>query len=630
VAQRAATGPDGADLWGYHGEVRAVARRVLRDAVEAEDVSQEALLRALSSSVPIDEAGRGAWLTVVGRRLAIDTAKQQQRVEHVAEPLDQVATDCDPAVLAEHRELLAQVWQAVGRLNNRQQRLLLGQVVAGLSLDQLAAEEETTVASVRSVLARARESVRGFLHDTGWLAAGGAHRLFSTMQESLQRVAPRLPRETGDALGAVAAAVALLFGSSAVGGPSGPTDEPATAVVAAAPSSIDSGGTDRSLLGDELPTSGFDALLGDLHDLPAVTEDEGWQVIPFAPTEGEIVQFAVSPDQQTVLAHGGYAETAESAEQEQLVKEWEPTLYRSDDGGRHWRRIRQSGFVPGRVLFAPRWPDDPRIFVVTDNGVIQSIDGGNTFQSFQHVSTGEPTTTVGAIQEEAQQDPRTRLRSEQRPSPVSLRPAVLSPRFAEGDERLFLGGNGRAKAEAFDVKLGVAEPLVSAPPWSSSRGVAPASDYAASEAVLIGATATDGAAHQRGALFRCAQRRCEEVHRFADISEAPGVFTSPGHPGLVYVWTTYAAYRSTDGGHTWQRQVLGPVVDVIEVGDRFVFLSLSGIPVSDDHGATWRQLRILYSISAVAPIGREGLLLAAGPGMACSPDRGESWLPACA
>lgn len=229
-------------------------------------------------------------------------------------------------------------------------------------------------------------------------------------------------------------------------------------------------------------------------------------------------------------------------------------------------------------------------------------------------------TLLRALQHEATVEP-------QRGAALTptLRPAVLSPSFSQDEPHIYIGD----PAQLFDAALGTSEPLGAVPPWARSYGIAPAPDHATSRAVLVGAAVSkDVNSGSRGAIFRREARQCENVQQFDDMNTAPGVCVSPKQPDLVYAWTTYVAYRSADGGRTWARQELGPVLDLIEVGERLVFLSLSGVPISDDRGATWRQLR-RYSISAVAPIGRRGLLLAAGPGMACSPDGGDHWQPNC-
>src|SRR5688500_1470650 len=189
MAQRLAAGPEGTSACGTRGDallrhrddVHAVARRILADAGLAEDVVQETLARALRHEETLEPERAGAWLTVVGRRLAFDTSRSRQRVDVVPDHDDRASVVDDPVELAERRHLLAQVAEALDDLTLRQRRLLLRQVDTGLSLAQLAEEEHTTVASVRSVLARAREVLRANLHHTGWLVAGLLPRLLTAV-----------------------------------------------------------------------------------------------------------------------------------------------------------------------------------------------------------------------------------------------------------------------------------------------------------------------------------------------------------------------------------------------------------------------------------------------------------------
>ena len=164
-----------------------------------------------------------------------------------------------------------------------------------------------------------------------------------------------------------------------------------------------------------------------------------------------------------------------------------------------------------------------------------------------------------------------------------------------------------------------------AEPWETTHGIALAPDHAETGAVLVGAVPKHTYGSTRGGVHRCVDRQCKPLRRFHEMGNAPGVFVSGD---VVYAWTPYAAYRSADGGLTWTRQVLGPVLDIVEVGRRFVAVSMSGVPVSDNRGATWRELPMVYSMWAAAAVG-DHLLVASGPGVACSPDAGEVWLPTC-
>lgn len=653
MAQRLEAGLEGPAVWGTDGdalvqrreEVHTAVRRVLADAGAAEDVVQETLVRALEHEATVEPDRAGAWLTVVGRRLAIDELRLQQRFD-VDPPLhDRPSADADPAEVAERRELLAQIGEAFGTLSPRQRRLLLRQLASGLSLAELATEEQTTVASVRSVLARAREVIRANLYQSGWLvvgllprllaaARGPADRLIARLERAVPLV-PQIRQDTTEALTAVAAALALLLA------PSVAPDRPAAAddarTQAAAPTTTPEAADGTSVAPvatnpDSLSESALAALRSRTSgDASAKAEPD--IVIPFQDFGGDVTQFAVAPDQQTVFATGGWVETEESARGESVLREWEPVFYRSDDAGRTWQRPPPLGFHPGRILFAPRYPADPRIFVVNRCEVRQSDDHGRTFKPIDDASrrartepdTKHPERNVENIDREP--DPKATVREQQGAPPTpKLEPAVLSPEFSDGDERIYIGGN---QPGIFDAELGTCEPIVSVPPWATSHGIAPAPDHATSGAVLVGTVTIGVGGDGRGAIFYCRDRQCEKLHVFDDMGTAPGLYVSPHQPDLVYAWTTYVAHRSTDGGRTWTRQQLGPLLDLVEVGRRLVFLSMSGVPVSDDRGATWRQLRVVYSVSAVAPIGERGLLLAAGPGMACSPDGGDHWQPNC-
>lgn len=647
MAQRLDAGPEGSAVWGTdcdallqrREDVHDVVRRVLGQVGTAEDVVQETLLRALQHQATVERDRAGAWLTVVGRRLAVDELRGRQRLDVHPEPHDRPSLDADPADIAERRELLAQIGEAFRALSPRQRRLLLRQLGGGVSLAELATEEHTTVASVRSVLARAREVIRANLYQSGWLVAGLLPRLLAAARSPADRLIARLERavplvpqirqDTTEALTAAAAALALLLAPSAA--PERPRSDHDGRTQAATPV-----GTPGTVPGttaapvkttaDSLSESALAALRA---RIPTGTSanDQPDVVIPFQDFGGDVTQFAVAPDQQTVFAIGGWVETEESANESRLKKSWEPVFYRSDDGGRRWQRMHVPGFLPGRIMFAPTWPHDPRVFVVLQDGVLRSDDGGRTFNRIRTETETIDPTRPGERVRAPTQDPETTIREQQEPPKTpTLRPAAMSPSFAQGDEVIYVGN----PAEMFDARLGISEPIMSLPPWAASHGIAPAPDHATSGGVLVGAAVnTDVASRSRGAIFHCRDHRCEKMHQFDDMGTAPGIYVSPNEPDLVYAWTTYVAYRSADGGRTWTRQQLGPLLDLVEVGGRLVFLSMSGVPISDDRGATWRQLRVVYSISAVAPIGPSGLLLAAGPGMACSPDGGDHWLPNC-
>src|SRR5881398_1745983 len=70
----------------HRPRAQALARRTLGDAAEAEDVVQEAILRAYLALADLREPSRfGAWLSAI----ALNVARMRRRAERPLEPLDE-------------------------------------------------------------------------------------------------------------------------------------------------------------------------------------------------------------------------------------------------------------------------------------------------------------------------------------------------------------------------------------------------------------------------------------------------------------------------------------------------------------------------------------------------------------
>jgi RNA polymerase sigma-70 factor (ECF subfamily) len=158
---------------------RCVARRVGPHAAEVADIVQETFLAAARSARTYD-AARGSlwvWLSGIARRQAalhfrrrqtrpIDKGGCGSRSEprqmsdnaRIADWLDDRADD--PAELLQSAETAAAVRQTLRELPVDYETLLVGKYLDGLSLEELAAAEETTAEAVSSKLARARRAFR--------------------------------------------------------------------------------------------------------------------------------------------------------------------------------------------------------------------------------------------------------------------------------------------------------------------------------------------------------------------------------------------------------------------------------------------------------------------------------------
>lgn len=146
-----------------------IARRVGPSAAEVADIVQETMMAAARSAHTFDPE-RGSlwcWLSGIARRQAALFYRQRQTrplAKQASEDDEPVAwlegNEADPAdwlALGETAEL---VRQALAELPADYEILLTGKYFADLSLEQLAAEQNCTLAAINSRIARARRAFR--------------------------------------------------------------------------------------------------------------------------------------------------------------------------------------------------------------------------------------------------------------------------------------------------------------------------------------------------------------------------------------------------------------------------------------------------------------------------------------
>lgn len=146
--------------------VLAIARRMLKDDAEAEDVAQETLLRLWRNAAGLDLGAGGVrpWLRRVASNLCIDRVRARRNLSGG----DAVPEEAEPAGQVRHlveRELGQRVDQALKALPERQRLALTLFHYEGMSQIEVGRVMQISDEAVESLLARARRALKAALKD---------------------------------------------------------------------------------------------------------------------------------------------------------------------------------------------------------------------------------------------------------------------------------------------------------------------------------------------------------------------------------------------------------------------------------------------------------------------------------
>ncbi len=152
------------------GCVLAVARRMLADKAEADDVAQECFLRLWRSAATLEIGSVGVrpWLRRVVSNLCLDRVRVQGRVTTVDE-LPEVPEPAKQLEGIEDRETQERVGAALRKLPERQRLALTLFHFEGMSQIEVGQAMGISDEAVESLLGRARRQLKVELKDA-WLA----------------------------------------------------------------------------------------------------------------------------------------------------------------------------------------------------------------------------------------------------------------------------------------------------------------------------------------------------------------------------------------------------------------------------------------------------------------------------
>lgn len=146
----------------HRAQLRAMCARMIRDDALAEDIAQEALLRAWSRRSQFAAgADIGPWLRTVARNLAIEALRARGRVVPSSDALpDHPDQDSDPVLPLELADEHRAVRDALATMSERHRALLVARDIEGVEYTELASREGLSEDATRAVLFRARRILR--------------------------------------------------------------------------------------------------------------------------------------------------------------------------------------------------------------------------------------------------------------------------------------------------------------------------------------------------------------------------------------------------------------------------------------------------------------------------------------
>lgn len=173
AAQRGDVDAFGELLGQFEHRVFHFVLRMLRNAHDAEDVTQDTFVKAwrhLASFRP--QHSFSTWLFTIARRTALNHIRARRPTEELADHHEQGQGD-SPDQTTEDREQAESVWQVARRLKPDQYEVLWLRYGEGFSVDETARVMNTNSLRVRVLLHRARKRMAGWLQHKN-LKIGGA------------------------------------------------------------------------------------------------------------------------------------------------------------------------------------------------------------------------------------------------------------------------------------------------------------------------------------------------------------------------------------------------------------------------------------------------------------------------
>ncbi len=156
----------------YRGAVTRYIKYLVRDAAEAEDLAQEAFIRAYRQRDTLrDPAALESWLYQIATHVSIDRLRQRAKAakRHIEEPVEDLpipdSTRPSALTVIQQEEMSACVQRYVAKLSDTYKAVLLMCDADGLSAKEAAGLLQLPLTTVKMRLHRARQQMQAALKD---------------------------------------------------------------------------------------------------------------------------------------------------------------------------------------------------------------------------------------------------------------------------------------------------------------------------------------------------------------------------------------------------------------------------------------------------------------------------------
>lgn len=638
----------------YRRYVYSVCLRRLGDPAKAEDAMQETFARVYANLSRFDARQKvRPWVRTIAVNVCTTIYHRSARVE-VQDLTDEAWFERrggeEPLETMMEKERRERLERALAALPARQRRALLLHALEGWDYGDIASAEGTSVQAVKSLLFRARESLR-HAREVGVLGLvvppwrrireqflGRYVRTRAAVSRALgsEMVAPSAQMIAAFVTAIMVLISAGVFSQQQAAGLgqrtsyalAGSPDTPGRRIeTARARGTVRPSGargvrtqSSTSIPWDEYAEGMSEALGKAILDpmgnaMPETTTFTAIRPSPSFDRDRTVFAIGVHP----CFQQGGNC----------------PALFVTHDGGAHWERRAADGLVSWvmDLVLPPAYPSDPRIFALDYVGLKESTDGGASF----HLVSPLSVSTAGGL--------------------------AMSPQFNDGDPRILMVPMGLPSLMEYraDDKLTKPVPLPLVEPTARLRPVF-SPDYAADGLVFVGEARRAPKPTESGnpdefiygwenGVRRCDRLRCDAV-TLGGGNAVPLVRLSPAFHDdqLGFALQSRKIFRSQDGLRTFAELDFPP--DETNIGDialqgpsenrgpliaaAFVGYRTKSLYKSLDQGSTWIPIPVNLpdfemGFKIVRFAGTHRTIFAAGweDGIVCSTNDGETWATRC-